>query len=224
MSLFVTAAEDGSLNLNSAGYTAVIILILLLVFIACFFSSPKERAKNGTRTLVFSAMAMALAYVTSYIKLIHMPMGGAVTLFSMLFITLVGYWYGLRTGLMVAFSYGLLQFVTGPYILSIPQVLCDYVLAFGALGLSGVFRNFKHGLVEGYILGVFGRFVFSFLSGFIFFADYAPPEMNPVVYSFLYNAAYLFAEAALTAAVLLVPAVERGLKRVRNLAVGNGEA
>ncbi len=219
MSFFVYMSEDGDLMLTGAGYTVVILLMLLCVLIACFFTASENKAGNGARRLVFSAMAMALAYVTSFIKLIHMPMGGAVTMFSMLFITVIGSWYGLRTGLMVAFSYGLLQFVTGPYILSIPQVLCDYVMAFGALGLSGVFKDSNHGIVKGYLLGVTGRFFFSFLSGFIFFGDYAPPEMNPALYSFVYNGAYLFAEAALTSAVLMVPAVEKGLNNVKNLAL-----
>ncbi len=218
MSFFVKLSESGEYDLTSAGYTAVIVLMLLFVCVASFFSSREKDTRLGTRKLVFSAMAMALAYVTSFIKIIHMPMGGSVTLLSMLFITLIGYWYGLRTGLMVAFAYGLLQFVTGPYIVSIPQVLCDYILAFGALGLSGLFYEKKHGLVLGYVAGVIGRFFFSFLSGFIFFADYAPPEMNPALYSFVYNGAYLFAEAAITVAVLLVPAVEKGLTSVKNMA------
>ena len=40
-------------------------------------------------------MAMALATVTSMIKLFDAPMGGSVTLCSMLFITLIAYWYNL---------------------------------------------------------------------------------------------------------------------------------
>lgn len=53
-------------------------------------------------------------------------------------------------------------------------MLLDYILGFGALGLSGVFSKSKHGLVKGYIIGVIGRFICSFLSGWIFFAVYTP--------------------------------------------------
>ena len=221
MSLFATLTEDGSYALTGAGYTAIIVIMLILLAVACYFTSSSNVVKNGTRKLVFAAMAMALAYVTSMIKVLHMPMGGSITLFSMLFITLIGYWYGLRTGLTAAFAYGLLQLVIDPYILSVPQLLCDYVLAFGALGLSGVFHNAKNGLIKGYFLGVLGRFVFSFLSGYIFFGDYAPEGMNPAVYSFLYNGAYIFAEAALTIVLLAIPAVAHGLLKVKNMAVQN---
>ena len=68
-----------------------------------------------TKQLVFSAAAIALATVISVvIKLPSLPNGGSVTLFSMLVITLIGYWYGPATGLLAAFAYGILQFITGP--------------------------------------------------------------------------------------------------------------
>ena len=82
------------------------------------------------------------------IKLFHLPMGGSITLFSMLFIVLIGYWYGPEVGIMTSVAYGLLQFVIDPVFYSIPQLLVDYPLAFGALGLSGFFHDSKHGPVS----------------------------------------------------------------------------
>lgn len=113
-------------------------------------------------------MAMALGMVMSMIKLVDMPMGGSVTLCSMLFICLIGYMFGLRTGLLTAIAYGFLQLVVDPYIISIPQMLTDYIFAFGALGLSGIFHDKKQGLIKGYLLGALGRYFFTFLSGMIF--------------------------------------------------------
>ena len=85
-------------------------------------------------------MAIALATViATVIKLPSLPNGGSVTLFSMLIICLVGYWYGPVTGIIAAVAYGVLQFITGPYVVHPLQVLLDYPLAFGALGLSGFF-------------------------------------------------------------------------------------
>ena len=95
--------------------------------------------KNTTKKLVYSALGIALALVTSYIKLWEMPMGGSVTLLSMLFVCLIGYWFGLKYGLITGVAFGLLQFILDPYMLSIPQVILDYPFAFGALGLSGLF-------------------------------------------------------------------------------------
>lgn len=202
-----------------AGYTLAIVLILLLVLCASLIAGRRAKHRMGAKELAFCAIALALAYVTStFIKLVHMPMGGSITLFSMLFVTMIGYWYGLRTGLTAAMAYGLLQLVTGPWIISMPQLLCDYILAFGALGLSGIFSGRRHGLILGYVTGVAGRFVFSFLSGMIFFASSADSwHMSAPLYSFCYNGAYIGGEAALTLIFLAVPSVRKALDRVKVL-------
>ena len=57
--------------------------------------------------LVTCAVALALAYVTSYIKIFKLPFGGSVTLFSMLFIVLIGYWYGIKVGILTGLVYGI---------------------------------------------------------------------------------------------------------------------
>ena len=71
-------------------------------------------------------------------------------------------------------------------------------------------------MFKGYVAGVLGRYFFAVLSGVVFFADYAPEGMSPVVYSALYNGAYLSLEAILTLVVLFVPAVRNGLNRLKN--------
>ena len=167
------------------------------------------------RKLVFSALAIALAVVCSFIKLIPMPMGGSVTLLSMLFVSLIGYWFGAKYGIVTGAAFGLLQFIINPYMLSVPQVLLDYPLAFGALGFSGFFKNHRYGLRIGYVTAVFGRFIFSTLSGVIFFASYAPEGMNPWIYSIGYQGSYLGAEAILTLAIISLPPVTRALKIVK---------
>lgn len=175
----------------------------------------ETNVSNTTRKLVFAAMGVALAMVTSYIKVWKMPMGGSVTLLSMLFVSLIGYWFGPKFGIMTGVAYGILQLVVDPYMLSLPQVLFDYPLAFGALGLSGFFANKKNGLQIGYIVGVLGRFIFSTLSGVIFFADYAPEGMNPWVYSAAYQGSYLGVEAALTLIVISLPPIVKVLNQVK---------
>lgn len=172
--------------------------------------------KDTTKKLVYSALGIALALVTSYIKLWEMPMGGSVTLLSMLFVCLIGYWFGLKYGLITGIAFGLLQFIIDPYMLSIPQVILDYPLAFGALGLSGLFCNKKFGLQIGYIIGVVGRFVCSTLSGVIFFADYAPEGMNPWVYSIAYQGSYIGSELVLTLIIISIPPVANALSLVKS--------
>lgn len=130
---------------------------------------------------------------------------------------LIGYWYGIKTGLTAAIAYGVLQLLLDPYILNIPQVLLDYILGFGALGLSGIFSKSKHGLVKGYIIGVIGRFICSFLSGWIFFAVYTPDFFNSaILYSVVYNGSYIGLEAVVTLVVISLPPVNKALAYVKN--------
>lgn len=176
-------------------------------------------ASSAVKKLIFSAMGIALAMVTSYIKVWKMPMGGSVTLLSMLFICLIGNWFGARYGILTGAAFGILQFIIDPYVLSIPQVLFDYPLAFGALGLSGLFSSRKYGLQIGYIVGVLGRFIFSTLSGVIFFAAYAPEGMNPWVYSSLYQGTYLGTEGIVTLIIISLPPVAKALDMVKRQAM-----
>ena len=155
-------------QLTAAGYIALIAVFIVLFSIGCMIAEKDK--KIGVRQIAFSAMAVALAVVTSMIKIVKLPMGGSVTLFSMFFITLIGYWFGVKTGILMAVGYGILQMLIDPYIINVYQMFLDYIFAFGALGLSGIFSKVKNGLVKGYLLGVIVRFIFSFLSGWIFFA------------------------------------------------------
>ena len=203
-------------ELTTWGYMALIAMLLCVLLAAAFVSKSH---KLSTKQLVFCAMAMALATVTSNLKIWRMPMGGSVTLLSMLFISLVGYWYGLRTGLLTAIAYGLLQLIIDPYVISLPQLFIDYIFAFGALGLSGLFATSKNGLYKGYIASVFGRFISAFISGVVFFGSSAAGYgMSVPIYSICYNGAYIFTEAAITLIVIALPPVKEALNRLKLLA------
>jgi len=224
-SLFATPMENewGEIQYipTTFGYVCIVIAILLCMALALYWGRRKTGRKITTQQIAFSAAAMALGLVLSNFKLFKMPMGGSITLCSMLFLTLIGYWYGLKAGIMSGVAYGMLQLIIDPYVLSIPQMLCDYPLAFGALGLSGLFCDKRHGLLKGYIAGVLGRFVFSFLSGYVFFYYYAPEGMNPALYSLGYNGGYLGAEALVTLAVIAIPAVAKALMQVKSMALAD---
>lgn len=211
--------DENVFQLTTAGIITVVVLIVALIAIALLIRGKEESKKLSTKQLVFSAVAMALGIVTSMIKFFNLPMGGSITLFSMLFIALIGYWYGPKVGIMTAVAYGLLQFVIEPVFYSIPQMIVDYPLAFGALGLSGFFNNSKHGLIKGYLAGVLGRYVFAFLSGLLFFAAYASGTgMSAPVYSLAYNGFYLIPEAIITLIIIAIPAVDKALKHVKQIA------
>ena len=212
MSLFVNA--DGGLTTVGIVVTAVVIFAILVLLSL----KKSEKLTWGARRLTFAAAALAIATVLSMVKLYRMPMGGSVTAFSMLFVCIVGWFYGPRAGLLAGVAYGLLQMIFGAYIVSLPQLLIDYPLAFGALGIAGFFHEKKYGLPIGVLAGIVGRFFFSVLSGVVFFAEYAPETMSPLVYSMSYNGAYMFAEAALTLVILFLPPVKKALESVKQQA------
>ena len=173
--------------------------------------------------MVFSAMAIALATVVSvFIKLPSLPNGGSVTLFSMLLVTLVGYWYGPKIGIIAAVGYGILQFITGPYMVHPLQVVLDYPLAFGGLGVSGFFSKQKNGLIKGYIAGVIVRFLFASLSGVIFYTVYVESlseNLMAIWASLVYNMTYIVPEALATLGLLCIPSVKSALGKLKEMAM-----
>ena len=113
---FMVNAEGG---LTTAGYVVCVIVGLAVLALASYFAGKSSgKKKMGTKQLVFCAMAIALAFLTSYIRIFRLPWGGSVTLCSMLFIVLVANWYGVKTGMLVGLAYGILQFIQEPYVLS----------------------------------------------------------------------------------------------------------
>lgn len=218
--------KDG--GLTTAGYGITIAIAVVIFFVAGYLAGGRAKEdRMHVKQLTFCGMALALAYLTSYIQLFRMPYGGGVTLFSMLFVVLIGYWYGPKVGVMAGFVYGILQFIQEPYVLSFFQVCCDYLLAFAALGLGGLFLKQKNGLLKGYVVAVIARGAFHVLGGYLFWMSYMPenfPKVLAAAYPFVYNYGFLLAEGALTILVLQIPALKNALERVSRIARGEGEA
>lgn len=209
-------------NANVGYVVCAIAGIALFVLAILFAGRNSEKKKMGTRQLVFCAMAIALAYVTSYLKLFSLPWGGSVTLCSMLFIVLIGNWYGVQTGIFAGLAYGIMQFLQEPYVLSFFQVCCDYILAFAALGVAGFFAKSSHGLLKGYIAAVIARGAFHALGGYLYWMDYMPenfPQSLKAVYPIVYNYSFLLAEAVITVIIISIPAVVKGLGQVKKSAL-----
>ena len=217
---------------TTLGNVLLIIIITALLIGAILFAkhyAAKQNTEAGNtagksgkltvKQLAFCAMSLALGTLLSEIKIIDFPWGGSATLLSMLVICLPGYLFGLGAGLMTGVAYGVLQILIDPYILFPLQLVVDYLLAFGALGLSGLFANSKNGLLKGYLVGILGRYVFVVLSGWIFFAEYAWEGWAPLPYSLVYNGIYIFAEAAITFVLLAIPAVRKGIGAVKKMAL-----
>ena len=116
---------------------------------------------------------------------------------------------------MTGVAAGFMDLIFNPFVVHPLQLLLDYPLAVGALGLSGLFRDKKHGLVTGYVFGVFIRFICVFLSGVIFFSQYAPENFNSVLWSLYYNILYIGTEAVITVFVLSIKPLRTAIDRLK---------
>ena len=166
-------------------------------------------------TMVECAMLVALAFALSWVTLWKMPMGGSVTLASMLPIMLVGIKYGPKIGLGTAFVYSLTQLAQAliqgdvfPYCQSRAMiVLCalfDYVVPFTVLGASGIFaEKGKFGAYIGMIAAVAIRFICHFVTGVAIWGQWAPEGMGKMLYSLVYNGSFLSADFAICIAVAI---------------------
>ena len=219
MSTFVT--QEG--GLTGAGYAAFIIAAVIALLIGTYLAGKNSKKNTfSAKQLAFCGLALALAFVTSYVRLLKLPFGGSVTLFSMLFIVLIANWYGAGTGILIGLTYGILQFIQEPYFLTFFQVCCDYLFAFAALGIAGFFRNKKNGLTIGYIAGVIGRGVFASIAGYVFWMEYMPenfPKSFAWAYPVIYNYSYLLAEGILTVIIINIPAMKKALAQVKAMAL-----
>lgn len=216
------ALASGELqNVISSTIGQIILWLMALALLATIMiaSGSKLTAKVKIKQMVYSAMAITLATVLSFVKLLPLPQGGSVTLFSMLFIVLIGYWYGLKQGLISGLVFGLLQLILQGWVMHPVQLILDYPLAFALLGLGGLFKNSENGLLKGLLLGAFGRFLCHFLSGIVFFSEYAPEGFSPVVYSVGYNISYIGIEVFLTALIILIPVMDKAMKTIKKAAI-----
>ena len=148
----------------------------------------------SAKILAEIAIFVSLATVLSYIKIFSLPQGGSVTAGSMVPIIWLALRRGPKIGLFAAVLYGVVQFAVDPYFVHPVQMVLDYPLAFGLLGVAGFFQKRPY---VGTGLGIFGRFICNFLSGIIFFSAYAPEGMNVALYSALYNG-FLAVELVIT--------------------------
>ena len=186
------------------------ILIGLIIFGIVLFIMTHYRQKWTTRMMANASLCIALAFILSYVKLYEMPQGGSVTLASMLPLLMFAYAYGVAPGMMIGFSYGLLQFIQGGWFVHPIQFLLDYPLAFSMLGFAGIARRFpdRAGTIIGVLLSVFLRFLCAFLTGVFFWGDGAG-EQNVLIYSAVYNGTYLIPETAICLALAMVPQIQK---------------
>lgn len=180
--------------------TTIAVIVMLMVLVA-----KTDKKKMDVNVMVKTAILIAIAYVLNQITLFRMPQGGSVTPFSMLFIVLAAYLFGAKQGVTAGIVFGLLDLLIKPYVIHPVQLILDYPLAFGALGLGAVLRNQKHGLMKTYLVGILGRFIISSISGIIFFMDTTNGVWPGLIAAIGYNFTYIAAEGFATVLILFIP-------------------
>ena len=155
-----------------------------------------------TRILTECALGVALAVLCSFIKVWEMPQGGSVAL-TMVPLFIISYRRGAGAGILCGSVYGIISLLFAGVVYHPMSILLDYVLAFGAIGISGFFKKDLPGIVLGTTAGVAGRFISSLISGAVLFGSYAPEGQNPWMYSLIYQATYLVPELIICLVVLV---------------------
>ncbi|MBQ8171233.1 MAG: energy-coupled thiamine transporter ThiT [Oscillospiraceae bacterium] len=185
-------------------------------------NTSQQKNHSKTAALVEGAIMVALATVLSYIRLMHFPWGGSVTVLSMLPIVLYSIKRGLTNGLMASFIFSLIQLGQGAVdglfgwgltpVMLIACIMLDYICPFTAIGLAGVFRRKGlAGWITGTAAAIILRFVCHFLSGVVIWHSAGKlwegfVTDNEWLYSLCYNGAYMLPELVftLTGAILLL--------------------
>ncbi len=166
--------------------------------------------KQKTRRLSESAVMLALSTILSAIPAFSLPFGGSVTIFSQVPIILVSYRYGVKWGAFTGVAMGIIQmlfglsnfsYVSGMFAYFI-LVFADYIIAFGALGFGGMFKNIVKSDAISISLGSLAvcivRFICHFISGVTIWGDYANGVGEVWTYSFTYNLSYMLPETLIT--------------------------
>jgi len=167
-----------------------------------------KSTSSRTKILAEMVVAIALSTVLSFVKFSIWPQGGSVTAGSMVPMLWFSLRRGAKLGIISGIVYGMVQFFVEPYFFHPAQVLLDYPIAFGALGLAGLFQTHE---VSGVAAGIGGRFLAHFVSGVVFFATYAPEiylglniGANAFTYSAIYNGTYLVPELVISSVLMVV--------------------
>ena len=198
------------LEVNTIGWIllGVIIISSVIGFILEKRRDSKTSSVLTTKKLVYGGMCVALAFILSYIRLYKMPQGGSITLVSMFPIILYAMVFGPVAGIIAGVANGFLQLIQDPWLVNWAQAFLDYPLAFGFLGLAGLaprfIKNTQVRTVMAVSIAVLGRGLMHFLSGFIFFAEYAPEGQSPIAYSLIYNSSYIIPELIITLILSLI--------------------
>ena len=185
-----------------------------------------EKAMNNTKkhtlTICEAAISVALALVLSYIKIDIGAQGGSLNFTMIPLVLFAVHRGGVKWGIGAGMIFGILKFIFAEgFAITWQSILLDYVLAYGAVGLAGVFHGKKgvHGYLLGALLGSVARFIIHYISGVTIYAEYAGATYlgvstpSPWIFSLIYNGFYMLFNTI--AAVVITPIVGAAVSRIK---------
>ena len=210
--------------------TALIIsFVAMLVALIAIYFVGKKREVNETKSVVYGAIAIAMSFALSYVKLVDLPQGGSVTFASLLPLMIYCAMFGTRRGVMVCLIYGFLQALQDTYIIHPVQFMLDYPLAFGMIAASGIFfertpikKNKIAAFVVGATVAVVLRYLCHLLSGTFAFGAYAIEGGYGADQFFYYSLAYnsfTVVDLAIDLAAGVLLLLSRAFRRQMDIAV-----
>ena len=223
LSSLLSASEQATKTVTILSVCTVVLLFALLA-VLCVNSKRRYDAKR----IAFAGLTVGLSFALSYLKVSPVTSGGSITLASMAPLLLYAYFYGVVDGLLAGTIFGLLNFISGPWILTPMTFFLDYPLAYASIGLMGFAKKFGKKPTLQIVLGVLlvytARFLCHFASGAIYFlensiwVDFPNWALaNPFVYSFIYQCLYLPIDMIISLTVLFVLSKTKVVDRLQSL-------
>ncbi|TGY44011.1 energy-coupled thiamine transporter ThiT [Clostridium sartagoforme] len=201
--------KEGFIEIFNNPLSIAALLGLMIVILALI---SFKKIKLDSKTMARIGLALALATILDFVKIIDLPNGiGSINLGSVVPIIVIALFYGAEIGMLTGLLFGLINLIISPYIVHPLQVLFDYPLPYMAVGLAGYFKNRK---LIGASVGMFFKFIFHFISGFLFFGQFAPDGWSPALYSFVANASYVGSNLIIVIVLLLILPIETVFKKV----------
>lgn len=191
-----------------AWITLAVILVLSIIGLILLSTKEKTSSTVQTKKLVYGGICISISFILSYIRIFHLPQGGSITLASMFPLVLYSMIFGPVAGIVAGIAYGFLQLIQDMWVVNIAQLLLDYPLAFGCLGLAGIvpkaIKNLHIRTAFSVTLALLGRGFMHVVSGTLFFASSAPEGMHPLLYSLGYNGTIILGELVITLILAMI--------------------
>lgn len=187
--------------------------------------------KLGLVALIEASFFAAFALILDLLPSIKLGPWISIS-FAMVPIFILAFRWGFKVSFLAGFIWGLLQVAVGDiYFLTPIQFLIEYFIAFAFIGFAGLFypsiqRLLQKGekkiallvVVLAILVGSVARYFWHFVAGVIFWGEYAPEGMSPVIYSLIVNGGTGIGAAILCSVIVvaLLASAPRLIQRERS--------